>query len=91
MLIQAPGGIGKCVDGLYTQQCVLLIPQAHVVVGLLAEHSSLVSGASPFEQSATVSVWRTSFSGSQRGASASCGKTQTYPHPHIKTGSGPCR
>lgn len=34
-------------------------------------------------------TWRISLSGTQIGASASCGKTQAYPRPLVNKGSGP--
>ena len=58
-----------------------------VVVEMVIHHAleSPISSSGLLE---IVSAVRTNLSGSQRGASASCGKTQTCPRPQISTGSG---
>ena len=59
------------------------------VVAEMVIHHALESSISSSGLLEIVSAVRTNLSGSQRGASASCGKTQTCPRPQIIIGSGP--
>ena len=59
------------------------------VVAEMVIHHALESSVSSSGLLEIVSAVRTNLSGSQRGASASCGKTQTCPRPQISTESGP--
>ena len=59
------------------------------VVDEMVIHHALESPISSSGLLAIVSAVRTNLSSSQRGASASCGKTQTCPRPQVSTGSGP--
>ena len=58
------------------------------VVAEMVIHHALELSISSSDLLETVSAVCTNLSGSQRGASASCGKTQTCPRPQISTGSG---
>ena len=66
---------------------VPLASMPEVVVEMIIYHvlESPISSSGLLE---IVSTVRTNLSSSQRGASASCGKTQTCPRPQISTGSG---
>ena len=59
------------------------------VVAEMVIHHALESSISSSGLLEIVSAVRTNLSGSQRGALASCGKTQTCPRPQMSTGSGP--
>ena len=59
------------------------------VVAEMVIHHALESSISSSGLLEIVSAVHINLSGSQHGALASCGKTQTCPHPQIITGSGP--